>query len=132
MIKLPYCVKLNVIFVKGATISDMFPYKDKMPYLMNSHVVYHIKCEACSASYIGKACPTLSERFYKHLETSEHSELRDHMRECGIPHRFDINKIKILDRHYNNNILETRESICIKQFKPSLNKNQTSVRLNLF
>ena len=33
------CVKLNVVFNSGTTIGDMFPFKDRMPFLMNSHVV---------------------------------------------------------------------------------------------
>ena len=123
-----HCIKINVIFTGGSTIGDMFPYKDRMPFMMNSHLVYKINCDACSASYFGKTIVTLDERFYKHLITKEHSDLKEHIKKCGPPHNFNIDNIKILDRHSDNYTLETMESILISYHKPSLNKNKTSVQ----
>ena len=98
---------------------------------MNSHVVYKTSCDACGASYIGKTTVTLDERFRKHLILKEHSELKEHIKKCGPTHKFDVNKIKILDQRNNNYALEISESISIKYYKPTLPNNKTSVPIEV-
>ena len=124
-------MKLNVVFSSGTTIGDMFPFKDRMPFLMNSHVVYKISCDACNASYIGKTTVTLDERFRKHLVSKEHSELKEHIKKCGSPHNFNTNNIKILDQKNSNYMLEISESISQKFDKPTLCGNKQSVPIEL-
>ena len=43
---------IRFVFRSSTRISSFFPFKDKVPKLMRSGVVYLFKCRCCSASYV--------------------------------------------------------------------------------
>ena len=45
-------LNIRFVFRSSTRISSFFPFKDKVPNLMRSRVVYLFKCRCCSASYV--------------------------------------------------------------------------------
>ena len=66
---LPFC-KIRVIFKSSTRISNLFQFKDKMPYCLRSNVVYTFSCGRCNATDYGETCRHLSVRVGKHLGIS--------------------------------------------------------------
>ena len=126
------CVSLCVIFKRGVTLSSFFKFKDQMPYILSSGVVYHVKCEACDASYVGKTMQCMLHRLKPEIEGKENSGANKHRIAKGEPHKFKIDKAKIIYKASNNQEVCIKESLCIKYLKPSLNDDSSSVKLNLF
>ena len=111
----------------------MFRFKDRLPLLANSNVIYDISCDACGASYIGKTRQRLSSRFLRgHLSGREESEVLKHTLTHGQDHTFSLDKIKILGSDEFDLNLKIKESLFIKKLKPILNNGIVSVSLNLF
>ena len=67
--------ELSIVFKAGSTIGQMFPFKDRVPQLMRSFVIYKITCDACGASYIGKTTQLLNARLTRELSGRENSAL---------------------------------------------------------
>ena len=91
-----------------------------------SHVVYELSCDACNASYIGKAVNTLRERFLglmliSNLINNLSPLLSFTLEPYNPTHSFDRDKIQVLDSSAYNIDLETKESLYISYLKPSLN-----------
>ena len=124
---------IRVIFTTGQRIGDMFRYKDTLPLLANSHIVYKSSCEACGATYIGKTRQRLSSRFLKgHLSGREVSEVLDHTTAFGPNHCFSLENVEILCSEANELNLKIKESLFIRKLKPILNGNIISATLNFF
>ena len=110
---------------------------DTIPTNWKSHVVYHIKCDACNASYIGKTVNTIHERFHVGTESAhlssknENSPLITHLHQYPT-HSFDTDTVKILCSAPYNTALEIMESLNIQYYKSSLNRNIYSRPLYLF
>ena len=45
---------IPICFVFRPTLSDFFPFKDRIPFAMRTHVVYKYKCQCCGALYVGQ------------------------------------------------------------------------------
>jgi hypothetical protein len=61
-------ISIRFIFVNNYNISSLFPFKDKFPINMMSHVVYELGCETCSGAYIGLTNRLLPSRVKEHKE----------------------------------------------------------------
>ena len=86
-------INFRVIFTSGFRIGDMFRFKDRMPKRVSSHLVYYLKCDACSASYVGKTTQCLYERFDKgYFSGREYSAFGEHTTEFGPEHTFSFDK----------------------------------------
>ena len=120
------------MFKAGHTISSLFPFKDRVPHLLRSHVVYMLSCEACDASYIGKTYQRLAQRNEKAQVGSEEHAFKEHTRIMGENHKFKMDDVQILASEPNAFKLLIKESLCIRNQKPSLNKDKVSVPLHLF
>ena len=46
-------ISLRVVFRPSFRLSNFFPFKDKIPCELRSHVVYLYKCQCCGALYVG-------------------------------------------------------------------------------
>ena len=137
---LPAC-DLRVIFKVSLRMKNYFNFKGKIKRELRSLLVYNFKCNSCNAEHIGKI-----KRHYR-TRTSDHtgvspltgkcvknncqtSAVRDYMlffKTIVCPEEFSI-----LAKRSCNFKLEMQESILIKLFKPTLNKNISSVPLYLF
>ena len=63
-------IDLRIVFKPGRRLSDFFQFKDVIPKLMRSHVVYKYKCQCCGALYFGQTCRHLHTRISEHLGIS--------------------------------------------------------------
>ena len=63
-------LNIRFVFRSSTRISSFFPFKDKVPKLMRSGVVYLFKCRCCSASYVGQTTRHLHTRISEHLGIS--------------------------------------------------------------
>ena len=53
-------IKLNFLFKNKTTIGSFFPYKDKIPPLLSSGLIYKYSCGQCQSTYIGETMMQLS------------------------------------------------------------------------
>ena len=67
--KLPSC-QLKVVFKSSLTLGSLLSYKDQIPKVLQSGVVYKSSCNSCNAIYIGKTIRHLKVRASEHLGIS--------------------------------------------------------------
>ena len=131
-------IDIRLIPKNSKTIQSIFPYKDKLPPLMQSLVVYCFKCPKCEfGKYVGATKRLLKVRIDSHLGIShrtgcplnkkEFSNIRDHCKKCKTS--FNYNNFKIIGQAHNEHSLSTLESLYIKQVVPSLNSQSSSTVL---
>ena len=134
------CCKIQIVFKNQRNLSNVFRFKDRLPYELISHVVYKFQCGRCNSSYIGETDRHLKVRSGEHIgispltfnkvKPSAESSVRDHLLLCDLSPSFD--EITILTHGNNKFLLEIKESLLIKLIKPELNKNISSAPLYLF
>ncbi len=67
----PQC-EVKVVFKCTKRLSNFFPFKDKIPHVLKSHVVYRFQCSSCTtASYVGKTVRHIATRACEHAGISE-------------------------------------------------------------
>ena len=121
------------MFVNNFTIGSLFKFKDRLRLYMKSYVVYRLDCLNCSAGYIVVITHSFPARVQEHrnaLIGVRYSAMADHS--LRTEHGVDWSNIKILACDYNEHYLFYLESLIILKYKPTLNKKQTSVNINLF
>ncbi len=47
-------ISIRFVFRPTCRLSDFFPFKDRIPFALRSHVVYKYKCQCCGALYVGQ------------------------------------------------------------------------------
>ena len=47
-------ISIRFVFRPTCRLSDFFPFKDRIPFAIRSHVVYKYKCQCCGALYVGQ------------------------------------------------------------------------------
>ena len=135
----PYA-KFNFIFKNPLTIGSLFKFKDTLPELMRSNIIYNFICPKCNlGSYIGCSSRLLKVRIDSHsgvshrtghnLSTKESSAIREHCQKCKI--KFQYCDFKILGQTSSKQSLLFLESLYIKQLKPNLNSSTTSIPLQI-
>ena len=125
-----FCKVENVKLVfTTCKLSSFFSLKDRVPFELQSFVVYKFVCNGCSAMYIGMTCSHLSTRIKQHLVTDKRSHIFKHLlnnehckRSCDNDNCFSI-----LDRSSTKHDLYIKEGIHIKDFKPSLNGGYNAI-----
>ena len=137
-------VSLRFIFRSGRRLSSFFPFKDRTPMSMRSHVVYKHTCQCCGALDLGQTRRHLHMRISEHLGVSPltgnkwastlfpTSSIQAHTRQTN--HAISPNDFSIISscRSSSNFELLIRESLLISKYKPSLNENISSIPLSLF
>ena len=89
------CCKLKVIFSSNCRLRSFFSFKDKIPLLMRSGVVYRFTCASCNACYYGKTKRHFKVRIAEHIGISHltgkprksrmSTAVSDHLLECSCP-----------------------------------------------
>lgn len=130
-------LNLKPILKTKLTIQSFFPFKDRIPDVLRSNIVYKYEC-CCNATYIGSTVRRAVERFTEHLGKSFRtnrpvtnpplSHIRDHA--VQSKHPLSINNFKIIDSTNNRDVL-TIESLNILFFNPTLNIQHPSNSLLL-
>ena len=135
---LPFC-NLRVIFKSGVRLSNFFSFKDKVPRLIRSHLVYRFTCSDCNIRYYGTTERHGKTRWSEHMGVSLRTgksikglrtAIRDHLLEQE--HKISFDDFSFLATDSDHFRLIIKESLCIKKDKPQLNKNLYSTPLFLF
>ena len=139
--KFPQC-NLRIIFKASVRLRSLFRFKDRVPKLLHSGLVYCFKCSGCNATYYGKTKPHFKVRICEHLgishltgkkrflQAGQSTAILEHTLFCrGTPSFSDFN---VLARDANDFKLTLKESLLISRDKPLLNKTVQSMPLELF
>ena len=131
--------KFRIVFSKASTLGSFFGYKDRVPFDLQSSVVYNYICESCSASYVGKTVRHLKTRIAEHkgvsprnLQTSKSpkfSAIREHSEATG--HLIKTSSFSVLQSG-NPLDLTILESLYTHNLKPSLSSHDSSTELVCF
>ena len=135
----PY-VDFKFVFKNPFTIGSIFTFKDTLPELMRSCLVYKFTCPKCNfGTYIGCTKRLFKVRIDSHrgvshrtgclLSSKENSAVRSHTNRCR--HKIQYTDFKILAQAPNHYSLPFLESLLIKQLAPNLNTQTTSVPLHI-
>ena len=133
-----YCVNPKLILKNPKTIGSYLKFKDTVPKLMRSMVVYKYTCPKCNfGTYLGSTKRMLRVRIDAHagvshrtgcnLKSKEYSSIRDHANKCNSPISYD--HFEIIGQAADETSLLILESLCIKQLVPSLNNQSSSAPL---
>ena len=131
---------LNIRLVSSnpKTLGSLFQYKDKLPTLMRSLVVYCFNCPKCKVGkYVGATKRLFKVRIDSHLgishrtgctlKTKDFSNIREHCKKCRTS--FNYNDFNIVTQAPNEQSLAILESLTIKKIVPSLNGQTSSTVL---
>ena len=120
-------------------IKSFFRYKDLLPDVLRSNIIYKYTCDACQGIYIGSTSKQSKIRFTQHLGISfrtniplnspMHSTIRQHCHDHK--HQINMNNFSILDTASNKYDLRLLESLYIFQLKPNLNMDTSAVPLSI-
>ena len=135
----PY-VQFHFIFKNNFTLGNLFKFKDGIPKLFRSGIIYKFDCPRCNlGTYIGCSSRMLRVRIDSHngvshrtgcpLNKKEYSAIRDHCKKCK--HDIQYEDFTILAQTPNKLSLAILESLYIRQFQPSLNSSSSSVPLHV-
>ena len=133
-------VKINAFF-KTTKLSFFTSNKDRIPLMSNSSVIYEYSCPGCAEKYIGKTESTLFNRTKEHAWCQKDSAIYQHFEQCegwshikGLLSMDDVDtdrrelqistvreNTKVIRRADNWQTLAFKESLAIKDRKPSLN-----------
>ena len=130
---LPDNVK-TVVTHQSKKLVSKFPVKDRIDFQHQNNVVYYGKCPNpnCKDDYIGETDRRLIERVIDHNKRDKKSHMLKHSRDKLHNHVWEDDS-KLLGNNYQSNIkLKISESLFIRQLKPSLNKQDKSIPLNLY
>ena len=113
------CCNFQIIFKSERKLSNMFRFKDCVPYDLVSGVVYEYTCGRCNSSYYGETERHLkvsssehigiSPLTFKKTKPSKESSIHDHLLECDNNLSFD--EFTILAHRNKKYLLEIKESV---------------------
>ena len=63
-------ISIRFFFRPTCRLSDFFPFKDRIPFALRSHVVYKYKCQCCGALYVGQTRRHIHTRISEHMGVS--------------------------------------------------------------
>ena len=133
-------IELKIILVNNNTIGSYFSFKDVLPTMQRSSVIYKYCCDRCPAtSYLGSTCRPLYMRIAEHrgrsiandnlLGNPKYSAIREHC--VRSSHGLAPENFSIVGSANNEVSLRILESLTIVRDKPNLNKTLSSFPLNI-
>ena len=132
----------------SARLVTFFTFKDKIPSVLCSGIVYKFQCDSCNATYYGKTKRHFKVRMCKHLGISaltgkgvkvdDDSVIKEYLLFCN--HTPEFEDFSILASNNNDFKVTLMESLLINRDHtphpppppPPLNKNKQSLPLELF
>jgi hypothetical protein len=63
-------ISIRVVFRPSCRLSSFFPFKDRIPIALRSHVVYQFTCQCCNALYVGQTRRHINTRISEHMGVS--------------------------------------------------------------
>ena len=132
---------LKIVFTSPVRVKSFFTFKDQLPKILLSGLVYQYKCGGCNATYYGKTKRHFKFRICEHLGISHLTEkkvkidnnkltaIQEHLLCCNYCPSFE--DFSILTRESNDFKLKIMESLLIARDKPILKKADSSSPLEL-
>lgn len=127
------------MFTNDHTIGSFFNFKDKLHDASCSCIVYFFSCPSCNTGYVGSTSRNLKIRICEHkgisfrpnrqLVNPSYSIIRE--RSWSNDHCYGDVNFKILCRAKSNCELKIAEFLFIYKNKLGLDKNETTVSLEL-
>ena len=122
-----------LVVYTGTKLSSNFQLKDKKKFGHKHDSVYYVKCPECQEDYIGEIGTRLHERICDHSGKNSKSYMlklsleNDHK-------NVSFEDFRILWIGYNNSKVKWKisEALFIKELRPSLNTQETSLPLLLY
>ena len=123
-------IQVQFIFKSAKRVSSLFQYKDRIPTLVCSNVVYKFSCSCCNATYYSETNMNLLIRCNEHIGINRNgreivslspSSIRDHVKQTG--HSASIEDFRVISKSSNSYDLLIHESPLIQRDRPSLNSN---------
>ena len=114
-------IKIKLVFT-SFKIKQYFTSKDKIPFDLQSMIVYKFICAGCGSSYIGETTRHIKTRIEEHIKRDKNSHIFKHLN--SNPNCLDsLNKdcFQIIDRTSNSFNLKIKEALHISWDKPNLN-----------
>ena len=133
---------LKIVFTSPVRVKSFFTFKDKLPKMLLSGLVYQYKCGGCNATYYGKTKRHFKVRICEHLGISHLTDkkvkidnnkltaIQEHLLCCNYSPSFE--DFSILTRESNDFKLKIMESLLTARDKPVPNKADSSLPLELF
>ena len=122
-----------MIFKSGSKLSNMFRFKDRVPYDLVSGVVHEYTCGTCNSSYYGETERNLKVKSGEHIGISPLTfKYTKPSKESSIRDNPSFDEFTILVHGNKKFLLEIKESVLIKRDQPVLNINISSATLHLF
>ena len=134
------CCKLQIVFKSYRKLANVFPFKDRLLFDLVSGVVYKYTCGRWNSSYYGETDRHLKVRSAEHIvispltfrkvKPSKETAIRDHLLNCNNIPSFD--EFTTLAHGHHQYILQIKESLLIKRYRPVIYKNISSAKVFLF
>ena len=117
----------------GTKLGSSFQIKDKTKFDRKHDLVYYVKCPECQEDYIGEIGRRLHERICDHNGKDSRSHMLKHSLENN-QRQVSFEDFRILRNGYTNSKIKRKisEALFIKELRPSLNTQETSVPLLLY
>ena len=130
-----YCISLKIIFRNTHCMNSFFPYKKRFNRSLKSKVVYKASCWDCDDNLHWQNSVVYTT---EKLNISNHSRrvvkhqpyIADHFTSTG--HNIKWDHFEILATRRSDIHCRIKESLLIKDLKPSLNENVGSEKLLLY
>ena len=133
---------LKIVFTSPVRVKSFFTFKDKLPKMLVSGLVYRYKCGGCNAIYYGKMKRHFKLRICEQLgishltgkkvkiDNNKLTMIQERLLCCNYSPSFE--DFSILTTESNDFKLKIMESLLIARVKPILNKADSPSPLELF
>ena len=129
------CCKLKVIFKSQNKLCNNFCFKDPVPQILTSGVVYKFQCGLCNEFYYGECVRHLAVRSGEYTGISPLTNRKD----SAVCHNLlnynysaTFEDFSVLCHEHKKYFLELKESLLIIRNRPSMNWNIRSTPLYIF
>ena len=133
-------ISFNFILTNNLTLGSYFRFKDALPIMSRSSIIYSYVCTHCGAQYVGSTARTLFVQSSEHSGKShrtglpvscpKHSAIRSHTEQvCNAA--VSNAAFSIVDSTSNELDLRILESIYIHDRKPILNDKESAFNLQI-
>ena len=129
---LPNNIETKAVY-NGTELSSNFQIKDKTKFDHKHDLVYYVKCLECQEDYIEEIGRRLHERISDHNGKDSKSHILKHSLENNHK-QASFEDLRVLRNGYTNSKIKRKisEALFIKELRPSLNTQETSVPLLLY
>ena len=113
-------------------IKQYFTSKDKIPFDLQSMLVYKFTCAGCGSSYIGETTRHIKTRIEEHIKRDKNSHIFKHIhKDPNCLNSLNEDSFKIIDTASNSFNLKIKEALHINWDRPDLNAQIKHYNLNI-